>query len=216
MTDLNKFLSDNYDEIVLMALKITQDKEHCEVAHYAIEQFMNNPQSQAIVDRGEGMKFLSGIIYRNYHSSTSPYHKLYRQSGRVYATDRFQAEGKTREECIDCYGEDQGLWNPYSIDDVARTGHQGLLGKLEDTLGSDYDFEIDLKIEMCQGILEDMKAENMQQWYRAVLFEMWCETPNYSKIARATMIPRTSISVAVNEAQEYIIQKIEERNGFNN
>ena len=132
---------------------------------------MNNPQSQAIVDRGEGMKFLSGIIYRNYHSSTSPYHKLYRQSGRVYATDRFQAEGKTREECIDCY-EDSGLWNPYSIDDVARTGHQGLMGllsKLEDNLASDYDFDIDLKIEMCQGILEDMKAENMQQWYRAVL-----------------------------------------------
>jgi len=211
---LNKFLSDNYDEIVLMALKITQDKEHCEVAHYAIEQFMKNPQSQAIVDRGEGMKFLSGIIYRNYHSSTSPYHKLYRQSGRVFATDRFQAEGHTREECIDCF--DNGLWNPYSLDEVARTGHQGLLSKLEGHLASDYDIEEDLKIEMCKGILEDMKAENMQQWYRAVLFEMWCETPNYSKISRATMIPRTSISVAVNEAQEYITQKIEERNGFNN
>ena len=30
------------------------------------------------------MKFLSGMIWRSYFSSTSPYHKLYRQSGRVH------------------------------------------------------------------------------------------------------------------------------------
>lgn len=199
-----------------MASKITKDANYHEIAHYAIEAFMKNPQAQAIVERGEGMKFLSGIIYRNYHSSTSPYHKLFRQSGRVYPTDRFQAEGKTREECIDCYGEDQGLWNPYTIDEITRTGHQGLMGKLEDHLAPDYDFEIDLQIEMVKGILEDMKSESMELWYRAVLFEMWSEESNYSELARQTMIPRTSISVAVNEARRYITQKIEERNGFNN
>ncbi len=30
------------------------------------------------------MLFLSGIIWRSYKSKTSPYHKLYRQSGRVH------------------------------------------------------------------------------------------------------------------------------------
>ena len=30
------------------------------------------------------MKFLSGMIHRSFHSSTSPYHTLYRQKGKVH------------------------------------------------------------------------------------------------------------------------------------
>ena len=69
-----------------MAKKITQSKDYEEVAHYVIEQFMIHPRAQELVDNGEAMKFMSGMIWRSYKSSTSPYHKLYRQSGKVYSS----------------------------------------------------------------------------------------------------------------------------------
>lgn len=66
-----------------MAKRICKSREAEDVAHYAIEQFMQHKRGQEIVNKGQGMLFLSGIIHRSFHSSTSPYHKLYRQSGRA-------------------------------------------------------------------------------------------------------------------------------------
>jgi len=83
---MNKFLTDNYDKIIIMAKRICKGSYESEdVAHHAIESFLVHKRAQEIVDANEGMKFLSGIIWRSFHSSTSPYHKLYRQSGKVYA-----------------------------------------------------------------------------------------------------------------------------------
>lgn len=80
---MNQFLEDNYDHIVKMTEKITQDSNYREIAHYVIHQFMEKPNAQKLVDRGEALRFMSGMIYRNYYSSTSPYDKLYRQKRRV-------------------------------------------------------------------------------------------------------------------------------------
>jgi hypothetical protein len=82
---MNQFLTERYDDIVKMAEKITQDSNYREIAHYVIEQFMLHDRAQELIDKDEAMKFMSGMIHRNYHSSTSPYHKLYRQKGRVFA-----------------------------------------------------------------------------------------------------------------------------------
>ncbi len=83
---MNQFLTDNYDNIIRMAKRICKGSHESEdVAHHAIESFLVHKRAQEIVDAGEGMKFLSGIIWRSFHSATSPYHKLYRQSGKVYA-----------------------------------------------------------------------------------------------------------------------------------
>ena len=70
---------------MLMSKKITKSSlESEDVAHYCITEFAHRVDAQALIDRGEGMKFLSGMIWRSFHSSTSPYHTIYRQKGRVF------------------------------------------------------------------------------------------------------------------------------------
>ena len=171
MTTLNTFLETHYDNIILMSKRICKSHEAEDVAHYAIEQFMQHKRGQEIVDKGQGMLFLSGIIHRSFHSGTSPYHKLYRQSGRVH-----ELYDKTAERIAD----------------------------------EDYDIEWDLKIESIQGIMEDMEADTIEQWFRVVLFKMWLKEPNYSELSRTTSIPRTTISQAVKECKDYIKTRIEQ------
>jgi len=81
---MNEFLTKRYNDIIKMSWRICKSPEAEDVAHYAIEQFLVHKRGQELVDKGQGMLFLSGIIHRSFHSGTSPYHKLYRQSGRVY------------------------------------------------------------------------------------------------------------------------------------
>lgn len=173
---MNKFLTERYDDIIKMSWRICKSPEAEDVAHYAIEQFMTHKRGQELVDKGQGMLFLSGIIHRSFHSGTSPYHKLYRQSGRVHSL-----HDKTSERLVD----------------------------------EPYDVEIDLTIEGIQGIMEDMEADTVDQWFRVKLFQMWLDNSNYSDLSRITGIPRTSISQAVNECKDYIKNRIEQ-NGINN
>ena len=171
---MNQFLTDNYDEIVTMSSKICKgSSEHLDVAHFAIESFMQHERGQELVDAGRAMNFLSGIIHRSFHSSTSQYHTLYRQKGRVHGFNEY-----TQLEMPDI----------------------------------EYDHDKDIVIEGIQGIIEDMKADSIELWFRATLLEMYINTPNYSELARATKIPRTSISKAVDEAREYIQKRLQNSN----
>lgn len=95
---INDFLTKKYDEIVHMTEKITQDSNYRDIAHYVIEQFMLHDRAEELIVKNEAMRFLSGMIHRNYHSSTSPYHKLYRQKGRIHATREVRTD-----EPIDTY-----------------------------------------------------------------------------------------------------------------
>lgn len=81
-----------------MAQRICKSPEAEEVAHYAIEQFMHHKRGQELVDKGQAMLFLSGIIHRSFHSSTSPYHTVYRQKGRVHRLYDKTAERIADEE----------------------------------------------------------------------------------------------------------------------
>jgi DNA-directed RNA polymerase specialized sigma24 family protein len=163
---LNNFLTNNYDAIILMAKKICRSHiESEEVAHFAISEFMEHERGQELVDTGRAMNFLSGIIHRSFHSSTSKYHTIYRQKGRMHEL-------------------------PVDYDNIQND--------------DEYSYEQDMATEAIQGVLEDMKANGIELWFRAALFEMYIKEPNFSELARQTKIPRTSISKAVEEAREYI------------
>ncbi len=85
---LNKFLSDNYQDIVLMSKKICRSSiESEEVAHFAIAEFMEHERATELIESGRGMNFLSGIIHRSFHSSTSRYHTIYRQKNRMHTLE---------------------------------------------------------------------------------------------------------------------------------
>ena len=162
---MNNFMTERYKDIMLMSKKICKGSHEWEdVGHFAITEFMTHERGQELVDSGRAMNFLSGIIWRSFHSSTSSYHTLYRQKGRVHELK----------------------WGAEDIEDT------------------EYDHDADIALTAIQGILEDMGADKSDLWYRASLFKMWIETPNYSQIHRQTGIPRTSISQAIEECKTYI------------
>ena len=167
---MNNFLTTHYQDIITMASKICRSSpESEEVAHFAMSEFIEHERGQELVDTGRAMNFISGIIHRSFHSSTSKYHTLYRQKGRMHPLPE---------------------WH----DDI------------QDDNG--YDYDLDIATEAIQGVLEDMKAESIELWFRSTLFEMYVKEPNYSELARQTGIPRTSISKAVEEARAYIKQTL--------
>lgn len=198
---INDFLTKKYDEIVHMTEKITQDSNYRDIAHYVIEQFMVHDRAEELIVKNEAMRFLSGMIHRNYHSSTSPYHKLYRQKGRVFANDTL-----FRYTYSDWKVNGEDSYVPHSKMKGKETHREKIQGREAD----EYDYHTDLRLDAIEGILEDMQAEDQHHWYIANLFTMWIETPNYSELERKTKIPRTSISQAVNECREYIQQKLKE------
>jgi len=170
---VNTFISKRYEDIVVMTKRICKGSRETEdVAHYCIQQFMEHKRAEELVEKNEAMKFLSGMIHRSFHSATSPYHKIYRQSGRVH-----ELYDKT-------------------------LAHRQV---------EDYDQDTDLTIEAIQGLLEEMLAEGVDQWFRATLFKMWLNESNYSELSRVTKIPRTTISQAVKECREYIHQTLKQR-----
>lgn len=83
---INEFITLKYKDIIIMTQKICKGNEQSEeVSHYVISQFLENPKSQALIDTGDAMSYLSGAIWRSFNSSTSPYHTIYRQKGRVHS-----------------------------------------------------------------------------------------------------------------------------------
>ena len=156
---------------MVMAKRICKgNPQYEDVAHYVIESALT---SQKDLPDDEVMKYLSGMIWLSFFSKTSPYHKEYRQSGKVH-------------ELYD-----------YTADKLVE---------------SDYNLEKDLLTEEIYGILEDMKAESIEQWHLATLMEMYTKHENYSEISRRTGIPRTSISQAVEECRQHILLTLKNRN----
>lgn len=166
-------MTEKYDSIITMASKICKGSSETEdVAHYVITEFMHHERAEELVIAKQAMQFMSGMMWRSFNSSTSAYHTLYREKGRVHSI--------TRESDID--GE-----------------------YLE------YNQNQDEVIGAIQGILEDMMADKSDLWYRATLFQMYIDEPNYSELSRRTDIPRTSISQGVEEAKKYIRKQLQER-----
>ncbi len=60
-----------------------------DVAHYIISDFLENPKALALIESGDAMSYLSGALWRSFNSSTSPYHTVYREKGRVHSLPDF-------------------------------------------------------------------------------------------------------------------------------
>ena len=201
---MDRFFTNHYKDIVKMTEKITQHRDYEEIAHYVMEQFMIHPRRDELIKKGEAMKFMSGMIWRNFHSSTSPYHKLYRQNSKIFPYDPllFNDSNLSKDDYEANHRDGESNYN------VNRTLRERLQDEaFKDT---DYDWEKDLKIDAINGILEDMEGEGLHLWYISTLFKMWVKQPNYSELSRQTRIPRTSISEAIDEAREHIIQKLKD------
>lgn len=85
MTTLNNFITRQYDDIMLMSKKITKShSEWEELGHYCIVKFMEHERAEELIDANRAMNFISGIMHRSFHSSTSQYHSDIRQKGRVH------------------------------------------------------------------------------------------------------------------------------------
>lgn len=96
---MNNFLESRYADIILMAKKICKSNpEYEEVAHFAISEFIEHERGQEIVDSGKAMNFISGIIHRSFHSSTSKYHTVYRQKGRMHSLPEWHEGTEDSEE----------------------------------------------------------------------------------------------------------------------
>ncbi len=157
-----------------MSKKICKSSDESEeVAHFAIAEFMEHERAQELVDAKQAMQFLSGIIWRSFHSSTSRYHTIYRQKNRMHT---LTPSADNRQD-----------------DNI-------------------YDHEQDIALEGILGVLEDMKADTIETWFRATLFEMYQKESNYTELSRQTKIPRTTIAKAVEEARTYIKQTLENNN----
>lgn len=178
MTNINTFITDRYEDIMLMSKKICRSHfEYEEVGHFSIEKFMLHERASELIESNRAMNFLSGIIHRSFHSSTSQYHTEIRQKGRVHGFS-----SNTHLEAPDILYDEEA---DRIVDDTADT---------------------------VRVILEEMVMAKGRLWMRAVLFQMWCDNPNYSALSKITKIPRTSISQSVDEAKEYIKEELKKRN----
>jgi DNA-binding phage protein len=86
LNSLNRFLTDRYEDIVTMSKKICRaSSESEEVAHYCMAEFLEHERATELVEANRAMNFISGMIHRSFHSSTSKYHTIYRQKGRMHS-----------------------------------------------------------------------------------------------------------------------------------
>ena len=171
---INEFITERYADIMLMSKKICRSNPQWEeVGHYCLEKFMLHERAEELISTNRAMRFISGIIHRSFHSSTSQYHTDIREKNRTHGLSSKQ------------YLESDNI---------------------------DYNYGQDNAVESIQTILEEMISQSNEQWFRSVLFQMWVNNPNYSKLSRETGFPRTSISRSIKEAREYIKQELINKN----
>jgi hypothetical protein len=186
-----------------------------------MEAFIMNPRAEELIEKKQAKLFFSGIMHRNYYSSTSPWHKLYRYGGNEVPlkTNTGYVTGGTGEGVA--YEDISNLWvdgreHHVSVFSSAKQNFKDYEAELEynidGALPEDFNHPItwSTNLEAVKGIMEDMEADTVEQWFRVVLFKMWIKTTNYSELERITGIPRTSISQAVKECKEYIKNRIEQ------
>ena len=125
MKSLDRFLSDNYEDIVTMSKKICRSSiESEEVAHYVISEFIEHERATELVEANRAMNFISGMIHRSFHSSTSKYHTIYRQKGRMHTLQPNDRTIRRKQpiEIVDEYDYEQ---------DNALEAVQGILEDME-------------------------------------------------------------------------------------
>ena len=224
-TTLNNFFDNNYKEIVHIARRITKTSDrhvYQELAHYAMEAFVKHPRAEELIEKKQAKLFFSGIMHRYYYSSTSPWSKQETGYGKKVPlkVNQGYVQGGAGGDLVS-YEDISNLWvdgkeHHYNAFSTAKRDFEEYEAQLEHaidgTLPEDFTNVItwSANLEAVKGIMEDMEADTIEQWFRVKLFQMWLEQPNYSELSRITQIPRTSISQAVNECKEYIKTRIEQ------
>jgi len=187
---MSDWISNNYENILKWAENISKgDPLAQELAHYAIEKFMQHSRYQEICDKealepeyGHSRGFILAIMRNSWFGKKSEFR-------RVNANHRADIGSRKRNV------------NDSKFADL-----------LEENKAEEYNYDKDYLIEAIEGLLEEMNLDRESRlWFNARLFEMYLETPNFSEISRKTDIPRTSISNAVTEAKEYIIEELKNR-----
>ena len=89
--DFNKYLSNDYNELVNAAKKITGNNElSIDLLHYAIEEVSYKSNIQSIIDSG-GMRFyLVRIMMTQWRSQTGPFYKAFVKSGGQVEIDKVE------------------------------------------------------------------------------------------------------------------------------
>lgn len=164
------------------------DQLYEELGHYAIEQFMTHKRYDEICQRdrsepayGHCRGFILAIMRNSWFGAKSEF-------SRIHKAHRADIGHRKR--------------------DITETKFNTLLEREAE----DYDYEGDRLIEAIEGLLEEMDLDHHGKlWFNARLFQMYLECPNFSELSRRTDIPRTSISNAVDEAREYILEELKIR-----
>lgn len=91
-----------------------------------------------------------------------------------------------------------------------RPAHNELTGATTLPESAPYDKSVDTVTEWINGILEDLKHGDPAEWYMSTVLEMCLAQKklNFSKLARETGIPRTSIANAYYNGIEYIKERL--------
>ena len=80
MTVIEKFVNDNYTELVEAAKKISgNDPLWEDLLHYALEEFLTKPNVEAIVNSGGARFYCVRIMLNSFRSTTSPFYHTYRK-----------------------------------------------------------------------------------------------------------------------------------------
>ena len=87
------FTSTQYEKIQQMAQKITKGHPLWEdLCSYTITNFLEHKDYERLIADGQAMRFMSGIMWRSFNSSTSEFHTIYRQKGRVFSGETPEPE----------------------------------------------------------------------------------------------------------------------------
>ena len=183
------WITKNYDNIIQWSRNICKnDPLYGELAHYSIEQLLTHKRYEEILAKhnadpefGHLRGFLLAIMRNSWYGRKSAF-------SRIHKAHRADIGHRKR---------------------VVTDEH---FTKLTDTPDVPYDHDKDRLIESIEGLLEEMELHVEEKlWFDARLFKMYLEDPNYSSLSRKTGIPRTSISNAVQEAREYILEELKIR-----
>ena len=165
---VNQWLSDNYDNILQWAKNAAQQhNDHEDLAHYAIETFIQHDKAQQLVDTNQARWFIVRILLNSSRGKKSEYYRIYRPQHT--SSDEFK--------------------------------------QIQD---SEYNVNLDTLTEHVYGILEDMLHGDNELWFMGSLTKLCLEQDklNFSKLARETGIPRTTISDTYKKTIEYIKDKL--------
>lgn len=192
MNIVQSWIEKEYENILQWARNATYNHQSSDdLAHDMIEAFMAHPLAEELVAKGDARYFITRMLLNQARSNTSPFNRNHR-----FKMD--YDETSPRNDYDSNWGN-------------SRT-FQALVGSVED-----YDYETDYRIETIEAICEDIKLETVEGYYCITIFQQLIHQKklNFSKLAKETNIPRSSISRAYHLAIDMIKNKIEEYHGNN-